>query len=536
MWGWSYGLIVSIVAVTPNSSATKFDAQADRVERLIVQLGHPEPVMRELAEAELRLLGDVTFDALNEAQAHTDIEIATRSHYLLRNIHIDWTREDDPPEVRTLLERYSKSNPVSRRSLVRQLVGLQDGQGVEPACRVIRFDPWEHVSRETAIELLYLPPPFEWQNFTQRDAILATLSPSRRPAARWITTHLKSLADPRSTLDDWQRITEEEAARRKEAPEDASSQILAMLTYHYAAICGTAGENERAEKIASRALDLTGDNAFLHYSIADSLKKNGLIAWAAEEYQRAIDAGPPSDPIRIFCQYFLSEMHHDQGQELEAAQVLEVLVDSLEDKSVQRVLQTRSFTSPASLRARLHYFQAMHYAQQNNARKVLAELDEAARDDPADADVLIALYQLSSEESARRRRVSSLIKSAASVFSQQIVENPESPTPYNQYAWLVGNSEGDYDQAIEYSHRSLELRPDAAGYLDTLAHCYFAKGDVASAVKYQEKAVRLEPYSGQIRRKLTLFQETLKASSSENFESGPAPAVPNLKAIQEALP
>lgn len=77
----------------------------------------------------------------------------------------------------------------------------------------------------------------------------------------------------------------------------------------------------------------------------------------------------------------------------------------------------------------------------------------------------------------------------------------------NQLAWLVGNTFGDYDEAVRLSQRSLEIRPDYAGYLDTLGRCYYAKGDFENAIKYQSQAVKLDPHSGQIQRQLALFKK-----------------------------
>ena len=91
---------------------------------------------------------------------------------------------------------------------------------------------------------------------------------------------------------------------------------------------------------------------------------------------------------------------------------------------------------------------------------------------------------------------------------------------YNQYAWLVGNTTGDYETALRYSHRSLELRPGTAGYLDTLGRCYYAKQDYVNAEKYQLQAVRRDPHSGAVQRQLELFQRTLqKQQDDETAES-----------------
>ena len=81
---------------------------------------------------------------------------------------------------------------------------------------------------------------------------------------------------------------------------------------------------------------------------------------------------------------------------------------------------------------------------------------------------------------------------------------------YNQYAWLVGNTEGDFDEAVRCARKSLELQPEEGGYYDTLAHVYFGKGDLENAVKYQTKAAQLDPHSGLIRGKLELFRKKLQ--------------------------
>ncbi len=95
-----------------------------------------------------------------------------------------------------------------------------------------------------------------------------------------------------------------------------------------------------------------------------------------------------------------------------------------------------------------------------------------------------------------------MIRSAASEFRDEAIEYErqaaEAPTEdiraiyhrelasaHNQLAWLVSNTEGDYDEALRGSQRSLELRPDTAGYLDTLGRCFYAKGDYKNAVLNQ---------------------------------------------------
>ena len=63
----------------------------------------------------------------------------------------------------------------------------------------------------------------------------------------------------------------------------------------------------------------------------------------------------------------------------------------------------------------------------------------------------------------------------------------------NEFAWLAANTEGDLDEALRLSKRSLDLAGEHGSYCDTLARVYFAKGDYANAVKHQSRAAELLP-------------------------------------------
>jgi tetratricopeptide (TPR) repeat protein len=99
--------------------------------------------------------------------------------------------------------------------------------------------------------------------------------------------------------------------------------------------------------------------------------------------------------------------------------------------------------------------------------------------------------------------------------SDRLALEADLATANNQLAWLVSNTEGDFDEAVRCSLRSLDLRPDAAGYYDTLGRCYYAKGDYANAVSNQSKAVEMEPHSPQIVRQLELFKKALRETASQ---------------------
>ena len=98
-------------------------------------------------------------------------------------------------------------------------------------------------------------------------------------------------------------------------------------------------------------------------------------------------------------------------------------------------------------------------------------------------------------------------------FQQQIDEDPTDPIPYNQWAWLVSNTEGDFQRAVRYSQRSLELNnggeSGSGSYLDTLGRCYYAIGDYEKAVKYERQALTKVDNMQVMQRQLALFEKAL---------------------------
>ena len=183
----------------------------------------------------------------------------------------------------------------------------------------------------------------------------------------------------------------------------------------------------------------------------------------------------------------------------------------------------------------MHYFFARHLIESGELQKAREHLETGIKQDPLDADVLIAMYRLPETDEQWKAMTKKYINNDVRQFRKKIAENDEEmrqasePTiqywhkiqlasANNQLAWLVGNTEGNYDEALRCSQRSLVLLPDTAGYLDTLGRCYYAKGDLENALAAQQRAVDLEPYSGQIRKQLELFQQAAAAAKNEQAE------------------
>jgi tetratricopeptide (TPR) repeat protein len=294
------------------------------------------------------------------------------------------------------------------------------------------------------------------------------------------------------------------------------------------------GKSAEADQRSQQAAGLIKGDAEAHRKAALKLSRYGLFAAAEREYRQAIGQAPQETEIAMQSQFELGEMLHDQQRELEAAKVVQVMIDAAaKDDEVRKQLKAMAF--PLDPIARLHYYYACHYQSHRQLAEAQQHLDQAIQQDPLDADVLISLYQTSADDPTRRRHALDLIHTADESFRAKIKDQPNEYEPYNEDAWLIGNTEGDYELAIQYSHRSIELlkqklavfsremagaldlseedldRSDA-GLEDTLAHCYAGSKDFESAVKYQTLAQEKDLHSLAIRRALADFQAQLEKS------------------------
>jgi tetratricopeptide (TPR) repeat protein len=164
----------------------------------------------------------------------------------------------------------------------------------------------------------------------------------------------------------------------------------------------------------------------------------------------------------------------------------------------------------------MHYLQASRHNQDHEYSLEREELLKAIERDPADADVLIAMYRVEDADDPWMLDTRKRIQKLARKIEGEIEDNPNNPIPYNQWAWLVANTEGDFPKAVRFSRRSLELEPNTASFLDTLGRCYFSAGDYDKAVDSQRKAVALIPHMQVMQRQLREFEQKVAASEEKS--------------------
>ncbi len=286
------------------------------------------------------------------------------------------------------------------------------------------------------------------------------------------------------------------------------------------------GQPELAEQLAARAAELDVLESFGNLRMALQLYVRGQFEWSVREYQNAIDDRPDNSLETMPARVLLADMLHDHGQDGRAAEAIRPLVAEFEkdsntaklyERMRQLALRADDWKLPGlperdTVLTRYHFYLAGDAAQRQDWAQQRAELLEAIEYDETDADVVIAMYRMPEADAEWRAQVRERIGALSRQFQQNIdqaADDENAAIACNQWAWLVANTEGDYQKAVEYSRRSLELRPDTPSFLDTLGRCCYAAGDLDNAVKYQRLAIEKSPYLQVMHRQLATFEKAL---------------------------
>ena len=585
---WMSVIAVAGLAMAGPPAAAAEDSNAE-IARLIEALGDADYAVRETAAATLAALGPASVDALlTAAETSGDLEVSLRARWLADLIPP--TSPRDPPAVTAELQRYAQADFPRRLQIMRRLLRLDDGAGIEPLARLVRLERDPDAARVAAALLVgeWRPADPDWN--LMRPLVAAGVRESGRPAARFLRAVVAGSAG-----DGAGRAADEAAAalelleqaggrhdgdddtgsdatvlvifrrglvdlllaagRRPQALEEMRRMIAAgrdeetddegadLATAHliwavehglpetvdllterwpglkidrpvtaYAAAVAVAarGDRDRAERMAEAAFTAGRDAVG---GFTNRLRAGLLLAkwnapdWAMREYRALLD--DPQTPAGEFALagILFSEFLHDLGRDDEAAEALRRVVGGRAAGAADAEETLRRLErDPDEIRSRAAFFASCAAAARGDAAGRRRLIEEAVRHHGRDVDALIALYEISAAEPGQRAEATARVARALERIEDEIHALPDDANGYNEYAWLVANTTGDVRKAVRYSKKSLELSFDNPSYLDTLAHCQFAAGDRAAAVRTQALAQRLEPHNRTIRRNLERFR------------------------------
>ena len=358
------------------------DADVDaRIANLIEQLGDPEYARRERAQQELARLGFAAFDALSEAESHDDIEIASRARYLTSLVRVDWTRDDDPPQVKELLKNYELLAVQDRKSRMAQLAELPDEVSLPRLCRIVRFEQLQKLSKEAALLIIKQNRTLDDPAWAVRSkTIVDGLGASTRPAAKWLKAYVESRTSPQDGLDQWVRLTAAEQQTLRKNAEHSEQQFITELLRRQVELLERLGKSDRSLAVMREMVETIKTDSV---SIAEMVqwlvdhKAWGLLDVVAQRFVKSFD----TDPGLL---YTLAHARLKQGNQAladeTASRALKVTTQPIMHLQLADVLQKRGLVAwsdaefraviagapihaPESLKARILLSESLHDRQ-----------------------------------------------------------------------------------------------------------------------------------------------------------------------------
>lgn len=575
------------------------------IEQWIEMLGSEQYAARQRAEQALLRLGAEAFDQLKSVEDHADLEVATRAHYLLGQIKIQWVHAQDPVRIRKWMAHYDEFSESDRLRCIERMAAINNSSVLGALCRIARFDSSPLLSREAALEVIRIElPNAEAQSGSIAEMMVRELGRSNRCAVAWIRTclaqqDLLQWRDPSAEVLRWTQYVdaEMELLKKKSSATDEEvvlellhhqldlceqqqlSDVLVMvlermielyvqsgesvasglaytldwilqsgqwqvldqieakygdtiknyreLLYRTAAVRAKQGKNQQASEIAVRAFQMearvgeiggeesgVGEAGYVEDRnvLASQLVEMGHFDWAEREWRYVTKSFPVFSDEAMTARNDLSMWLHDRLRFLEAAKLLRemeeaIKADPIQKKRIQKNPQQRLMITATS--ARMEYYFACHAESQGDYAQQRLHLRKSIDRYGIDADVVIAMYRLQGADEAYRLDAIKRVNHVSEVLSQRIREYPDNASLLNHWAWLIANTEGDFQKALARSQASLKWQPEEASFLDTLARCLYATGDLEGALKQQRKAAEIDPHVHALKRQLIFFEQEL---------------------------
>ncbi len=196
--------------------------------------------------------------------------------------------------------------------------------------------------------------------------------------------------------------------------------------------------------------------------------------------------------------------------------------DLYEKDLAQMVFSTVSFVSAQSYMTVpqvVKTYRAQALLKEGKTDEAMKLIRDALENVPKNVDLAIGVIP-NLTKLGKKKEADEIYATVKKSFEVAIKDHPNSPELRNSMAWVMVNCIRDLEEARKHAEKAVEIAPESAGYMDTLAEIRFRQGDRKEALALMQKCITKDPKNAYFRKQLIRFEKSPFDSPTPDEETG----------------
>ena len=167
--------------------------------------------------------------------------------------------------------------------------------GLEPLCRLIRFERSPLLSKEGAFMILAEPEPEAAVWPRRARVITAALEGSSRPASKWLMAYAQFQTDPEAALAEWDKLVADELAVSEPLAAQDETRIQTLLLRKQAEMLLARKHDDQALAVMRKMIEREADDTDSLTEFVSWLAKNkawSVVDEVSKRYERTFNTSP----------------------------------------------------------------------------------------------------------------------------------------------------------------------------------------------------------------------------------------------------
>lgn len=262
-----------------------------------------------------------------------------------------------------------------------------------------------------------------------------------------------------------------------------------------------AGELDKGQKAVSLATLIPLASESRHDGLASELARRGYTDAAVEQW----------DLLRRCSIWSEGQMFHAVGALGDAASGKEPLKAAAfwEQRMLNCLQENWYFTDQTSyvrIPHLVHRVRARGLLAQGNASDAVHEVRFCQQIWPGELNVIEECVPLL-DSLGRKAEADELFDRAFAAVEGNCRLFPNSAFHHNNLAWVAAKCNRRLDDALAHVQRAVEIAPDSAQYIDTLAEVHFRRGNIDRAIENAKRCIELDPDTDFYKQQLERFEK-----------------------------